>query len=83
MDVITRVQVLQTNDWQLLAFFNTHDVDYSVRGDHLFVIHEPTGDINAGPGDWLSIGPDGEIEVERGLYELRALRAMKAAERVP
>ncbi len=64
MDAGSRVQIRQTNDWEILSFFNTYDVQYRLTGDHLFVIHGRERDLHAGPGDWLSIGPDGDVHVE-------------------
>ena len=39
MEVTTPVQIRQTNDCEILTFFNANDVEYSLTGDHLFVIH--------------------------------------------
>ena len=77
--VIRRVQVHQHNDSGLLEFFNTHGVEYDLTGDHLFIIRSREMDLAAGPGDWLIVGPDGEVDVERGDYALRAQRAMTRA----
>ena len=64
MEVTTPVQIRQTNDCEILTFFNANDVEYSLTGDHLFVIHSERGDLRAGPGDWLTVGSDGEVVVE-------------------
>jgi len=77
--VIRRVQVHQHNDSGLLEFFNTHGVEYDLTGDHLFIIRSREMDLAAGPGDWLVVGPDGEVDVDRGDYALRAQRAMTRA----
>jgi hypothetical protein len=77
--VIRRVQVHQHNDSRLLEFFNTHGVEYDLTGDHLFIIRSRKMDMAAGPGDWLVVGPDGEVDVERGDYALRAQRAITRA----
>ena len=65
MEVTTPVQIRQTNDCEILTFFNANDVEYSLTGDHLFVIHSERGDLRAGPGDWLTVGSDGEVVVEQ------------------
>jgi hypothetical protein len=52
---------------------------YDLVGDHLFIIRSREMDIAAGPGDWLVVGPDGEVAVERGDYALRAQRAITKA----
>ena len=39
MEVVTPLQIRQYNDYEILAFFNAHEVKYSLTGDHLFVIH--------------------------------------------
>lgn len=75
-----RIQIRLTNDFDLLAFFNAHDVKYSLTGDHLFVIHGHDGDMRAGPGDWLCVATDGDVVVERGVYELHAQRAIRVAQ---
>jgi hypothetical protein len=80
MEVTTPVQIRQTNDGEILTFFNTNDVAYSLTGDHLFVIHSERGDLRAGPGDWLTVGSDGEVVVERGVYELHMQRAIERAQ---
>ena len=77
--VIRRVQVRQHNDSRLLEFFNTHGVEYELAGDHLFIIRSREMDMAAGPGDWLVVGPDGEVDVERGDYARRAQRAIARA----
>jgi len=73
---VPRVQIHQYNDPEILEFFNGHGVDFRLVGDHLFVIRTRTGELPAGPGDWLAVGPDGEVQVEWGNYRLRAQRAM-------
>ncbi len=80
MEVTTPVQIRQTNDCEILTFFNANDVEYSLTGDHLFVIHSERGDLRAGPGDWLTVGSDGEVVVERGVYELHMQRAIERAQ---
>lgn len=77
--VIRRVQVHQYNDSLLLEFFNTHGVEYDLTGDHLFIIRSREMGIAVGPGDWLVVGPDGKVDVERGDYALRAQRAITKA----
>ena len=62
------VQIHQYNDPQILEFMNGHGVEFRLVGDHLFIIRSRKGDVAAGPGDWLLVAPDGEIEVERGDY---------------
>ena len=42
MEVVTPLQIRQSDDYEILAFFNAHDVKYSLTGDHLFVIHGET-----------------------------------------
>ena len=39
MEVVTPLQIRQSNDYEILAFFNANEVKYSLTGDHLFVIH--------------------------------------------
>lgn len=77
--VIHRVQIHQYNDSELLEFFNNHGVEYDLTGDHLFIIRSREMDVAAGPGDWLAVGEDGEVDVERGDYALRAQRAITRA----
>ena len=73
MEVTTPVQIRQTNDCEILTFFNANDVEYSLTGDHLFVIHSERGDLRAGPGDWLTVGSDGEVVVEPSARRARRL----------
>ena len=85
MEVTTPVQIRQTNDCEILTFFNANDVEYSLTGDHLFVIHSERGDLRAGPGDWLTVGSDGEVVVEPSavepdVYELHMRRAIEHAQ---
>ena len=68
MTVIPRVQIHQYNDSEILAFFNGSGADFRLLGDHLFVIHSRGRDAAAGPGDWLVVAPDGEVDVEPGDY---------------
>ena len=75
----SRIQVRQCNDPQLLGFFNAHTVKFDLVGDHLFIIRSRKEDLAAGPGDWLVVAPDGEVEVEEGDYALRAQRAITRA----
>jgi len=77
MEVNAPLQIRQTNDHEILAFFNANDVKYSLTGDHLFVIHGERGDLRASPGDWLKIGPDGRVAVESGVYEMHMRRAIE------
>ena len=79
MEVTTPVQIRQTNDCEILTFFNANDVEYSLTGDHLFVIHSERGDLRAGPGDWLTVGSDGEVVVD-GVSELHMQRAIECAQ---
>ena len=79
MKVIRRVQIHQYNDPEILEFFIGHGVEYRLVGDHLFIIRSRNQDVAAGPGDWLVFAPDGEVEVERGDYALRAQRAITKA----
>jgi hypothetical protein len=80
MKVIPRVQMHQYNDPEILEFFNGYGVEFRLVGDHLFVIRSRERDVAAGPGDWLVVAPDGEVEVERGDYARRAHRATTRAE---
>ena len=77
--VIRRVRVHQYNDSEILEFFNRHGVEFQLVGDHLFIIRSRKSDLAAGPGDWLVAGPDGEVDVQRGDYALRAQRAITRA----
>ncbi len=79
MKVIHRVQIHQYNDPEILGFFIGHAVAYRLVGDHLFIIRSRGVDLAAGPGDWLIVAVDGEVEVERGDYALRARRAITRA----
>ena len=79
MKVIPRVQIHQYNDPDILEFFNAHGFEYELIGDHLFIIRSRKRDLAAGPGDWLVVAPDGEVEVEGGDYALRAQRAPTSA----
>jgi len=74
--ITNRVQIHQYNDPEILEFFIKYGVEYRLVGDHLFVIRSSSSERAAGPGDWLVAGPDGEVEVERGDYALRAHRAI-------
>ena len=80
MEVTTPLQIRPTNDYEILEFFNANDVKYSLTGDHLFVIHGERGDLRAGPGDWLKIGPDDEVAVDSGVFELHTRRAIELAQ---
>jgi hypothetical protein len=77
MTVIPRVQIHQYNDPEILEFFIKYGVEYDLVGDHLFIIRGREMDMAAGPGDWLVAGLDGEVEVQRGDYQLRAQRAIR------
>jgi hypothetical protein len=79
MKVIPRVQIHQYNDPEILEFINGHGVEFRLVGDHLFIIRSRRRDLAAGPGDWLVVAPDGEVEVERGDYARRAQRAISRA----
>ncbi len=79
MKVIPRVRIHQYNDPEILEFFNAHRVKFDLIGDHLFIIRSGKEDLAAGPGDWLVVAPDGEVEVEEGDYALRARRAITRA----
>ena len=83
MNVIARVQIRQYNDPEILQFFNTHGVEFRLVGDHLFIIRSRTRDLAAGPGDSLVVAPDGEVEVERGDYALRAQRTIARSKNAP
>ncbi len=81
-----RIQIHQYNDYEILEFFNRNRVVYRLVGDHLFIIRSHGQDAGAGPGDWLTATPDGEIEVERGDYGRRmrsAIARAHAGEAVP
>ena len=65
MKVARRLQIQQFNDWEILEFFNVHGVEFALVGDHRFMIRSRETDVAAGPGDWLSVAADGEVEVER------------------
>ncbi len=79
MQFATCVQIRQHNDWDILDFFNTNDVKYSLIGDHMFIVHGRKRDMHARPGDWLSIGRDGDVEVESGVFDLHAQHAIEQA----
>ena len=79
MKVIHRVQIHQYNDPEILEFFINNGVGYRLVGDHLFIIRSRKNDVAAGPGDWLVVASDGEVEVERGDYARRAQRAISRA----
>jgi hypothetical protein len=77
MNVMSRVQIHQYNDPEILEFFNSNGVVFRLLGDHLFVIRSRETDIAAGPGDVLVVAQDGEVEVQRGDYALRVQRAIR------
>lgn len=79
MKAVLRIQIRQYNDPEILAFFNAHGVEFRLVGDHLFVIRSRETDVAGGPGDWLVVAPDGEVEVEPGDDALRAQRAITRA----
>ena len=81
MKDIPRIQIHQYNDPEILEFINGHGVEFRLVGDHLFIIRSRRRDLAAGPGDWLVVASDGEVEVERGDYALRAQRAITRARR--
>ena len=72
MKVAPRLQIQQFNDWEILEFFKVHGVEFGLVGDHRFTIRSRQTDVAAGPGDWLSVAADGEVEVERGADGRRA-----------
>ena len=82
MQVISRVEIHQYNDPEILEFFNAHHVDFRLVGDHLFMIRTRARDVAAGPGDSLFIAADGEVDVKRGDYRRRAERAITRARRM-
>jgi len=82
MEIRSRVQIRQYNDPEILEFFNAYRVQYQLIGDHLFIIRCRGDEVAAGPGDWLSISADGEVEVHRGDYAGRARRAALRARQV-
>ena len=75
MGGVPRVRIHQYNDPEILEFFNGHGIEFQLVGDHLFMICSRGRDVAAGPRDWLVVGRDGEVEVQRGDYQLRAQRA--------
>jgi hypothetical protein len=77
MEIARRVQIHQSNDPEILEFFNAHRLEYRVIGDHLFIIRGRGGDVPVGPGDWLAVAADGEVEVRRGDYARRAQRELQ------
>jgi len=79
MTVVPRVQIHQYNDPEILGFFNRHGVEFRLVGDHLFIIRTRERDLVAGPGDWLAVAPDGEVQVERGNYAELAQQAITRA----
>jgi hypothetical protein len=81
METRPRVQIHQYNDSEILEFFNAHRVEYRLIGDHLFIVRGRAGDVAAGPGDWLTISADGEVELQRGNHAHRARRVMLGARR--
>jgi len=76
MEVPRCVQIHQYNDPEILEFFNGNGVQYRLLGDHLFIIRSRGRDLAAGPGDRLTIGVHGEVEVHDGHYAQRAQRAI-------
>jgi hypothetical protein len=81
MEVRRDVQIRQYNDPEILEFLNDHRVRYRLLGDHLFLVRSRERDVAAGPGDWLSTTPAGEVEVRHGDYARRAQRAIDSARR--
>jgi hypothetical protein len=79
MTMIGRVQIHQYNDPEILEFFVGHGVEFDLVGDHLFIIRTRKMDLAAGPGDWLVVGLNGEVDVQRGDYALRAQQAITRA----
>ena len=69
---VSRVQIHQYNDPEILEFFNGQGIEFRLVGDHLFIIRSRHRDVAAGPGDCFVVAPDGEVEVERGDYARRA-----------
>jgi hypothetical protein len=76
------LQIHQSNDSEILEFFNVHEIDFRLIGDHLFVIRCREGDAGAGPGDWLYVAPDGSVGVTPGDDAPRAALAIAAARRM-
>lgn len=79
MPVAPRLQIQQVNDWEILEFFNVHGVEFGLVGDHRFMIRSRETDVAAGPGDWLSVAADGEVEVERAADPRRSLQPTAGA----
>jgi hypothetical protein len=79
MEIISRVQIHQYNDPEILEFFNGHGIEFRLVGDHLFMIGNRAREVAAGPGDWLVAAAGGEVEVERGDYARRAQQAITRA----
>lgn len=82
MKFVPRVQIHQYNDPAILEFFINSAVEYRLMGDHLFIIRSRGHDVAAGPGDWLVVRPDGEVDIERGDYALRAEQAIANAKHI-
>jgi len=81
MEVMARVEIHQYNDPEILEFFNAHQVDFRLVGDHLFVVQAGGRDVAVGPGDALVVTPNGEVRVEPGDYRRRAQRVIAHARR--
>ncbi len=81
MEAPLRVQIHQYNDPEILEFFCKHIVGYRLVGDHLFIIRSRGQDVAAGPGDWLMVAPDGDVDVKRGDYARRARQAIERVRR--
>jgi hypothetical protein len=81
MEPSRRVQIHQYNDPEILEFLNDHRVQYRLLGDHLFVVRCRGRDVAAGPGDWLTTTPVGEVEVRHGDYARRAQLAIDSTRR--
>ena len=79
MGLRSHIQIHQQNDPEILKFFSDHRVRYRLAGDHLFIIRSRGRSVAAGPGDWLTVAADGEIEVRSGGYLARAQRAVTKA----
>jgi hypothetical protein len=81
MQIRRDVQIRQYNDPEILEFLNRHRVQYRLLGDHLFVIRSRGSDLAAGPGDWLTCTPTGQVEIRPGEYARRAQHAIDRARR--
>ena len=76
MEVDSRLQIHESNDVEILEFFNAHGIEFGLVGDHRFAICSRETDVVAGSGDWLSVAADGEVEVEREADARRTQQAI-------